>query len=146
LLPERPRAPERPRRDGPAPAAGSPTPGRCGAARAATRMPTSSWVRAGGPLPACTPACTLTFPTGEHRDTDRCCRDHDHCQHVIHPFTARYGYRNLRWHTISHCDCDLRPHCWCGRAWAGTQRRPCHPRSLLPAGRGGGRRETERRG
>ncbi|XP_014731977.1 PREDICTED: protein PROCA1 [Sturnus vulgaris] len=45
---------------------------------------------------------------GEHRDTDRCCRDHDHCQHVIHPFTARYGYRNLRWHTISHCDCDLR--------------------------------------
>ncbi|XP_071431166.1 protein PROCA1 [Pithys albifrons albifrons] len=45
---------------------------------------------------------------GEHRDTDRCCRDHDHCQHVIHPFTARYGYRNLRWHTISHCDCDHR--------------------------------------
>ncbi|NXW85591.1 PA23 Phospholipase, partial [Alopecoenas beccarii] len=48
------------------------------------------------------------FPAGEHRDTDRCCRDHDHCQHVIHPFTARYGYRNLRWHTISHCDCDRR--------------------------------------
>ncbi|XP_068766673.1 protein PROCA1 [Struthio camelus] len=45
---------------------------------------------------------------GEHRDTDRCCRDHDHCQHVIHPFAARYGYRNLRWHTISHCDCDRR--------------------------------------
>ncbi|XP_009901707.2 protein PROCA1 [Dryobates pubescens] len=45
---------------------------------------------------------------GEHRDTDRCCRDHDHCQHIIHPFTARYGYRNLRWHTISHCDCDRR--------------------------------------
>ncbi|KAM6315550.1 protein PROCA1 [Podargus strigoides] len=45
---------------------------------------------------------------GEHQDTDRCCRDHDHCQHVIHPFTARYGYRNLRWHTISHCDCDRR--------------------------------------
>ncbi|KAF1604703.1 UNVERIFIED_CONTAM: Phospholipase A2 isozymes PA3A/PA3B/PA5, partial [Eudyptes pachyrhynchus] len=48
------------------------------------------------------------FPAGEHRDTDWCCRDHDHCQHVIHPFTARYGYRNLRWHTISHCDCDRR--------------------------------------
>ncbi|XP_021271782.1 protein PROCA1 [Numida meleagris] len=45
---------------------------------------------------------------GEHRDTDRCCRDHDHCQHVIYPFTSRYGYRNLRWHTISHCDCDRR--------------------------------------
>ncbi|KAM6110677.1 protein PROCA1 [Pterocles gutturalis] len=45
---------------------------------------------------------------GEHQDTDRCCRDHDHCQHVIYPFTSRYGYRNLRWHTISHCDCDRR--------------------------------------
>ncbi|XP_042298150.1 protein PROCA1 [Sceloporus undulatus] len=45
---------------------------------------------------------------GEHRETDRCCREHDHCQHVIHPFTYKYGYRNLRWHTISHCDCDNR--------------------------------------
>ncbi|XP_053864660.1 protein PROCA1 [Malaclemys terrapin pileata] len=45
---------------------------------------------------------------GEHRETDECCREHDHCQHVIHPFTAKYGYRNLRWHTISHCACDLR--------------------------------------
>ncbi|NXP74856.1 PA23 Phospholipase, partial [Ramphastos sulfuratus] len=59
------------------------------------------------PLPLPLPA-PYTFPAGEHRDTDRCCRDHDHCQHVIHPFTARYGYRNLRWHTISHCDCDRR--------------------------------------
>ncbi|XP_039364409.1 protein PROCA1 [Mauremys reevesii] len=45
---------------------------------------------------------------GEHRETDECCREHDHCQHVIHPFTSKYGYRNLRWHTISHCACDLR--------------------------------------
>ncbi|XP_075761228.1 protein PROCA1 [Pelodiscus sinensis] len=45
---------------------------------------------------------------GEHRETDRCCREHDHCQHVIHPFTSRYGYRNLRWHTVSHCACDRR--------------------------------------
>ncbi|KAJ7309077.1 hypothetical protein JRQ81_008378 [Phrynocephalus forsythii] len=43
---------------------------------------------------------------GEHREADRCCREHDHCQHVIHPFTYKYGYRNFRWHTISHCDCD----------------------------------------
>ncbi|XP_072834799.2 protein PROCA1 [Pogona vitticeps] len=43
---------------------------------------------------------------GEHRETDRCCRQHDHCHHVIHPFTYKYGYRNYRWHTISHCDCD----------------------------------------
>ncbi|NXT49168.1 PA23 Phospholipase, partial [Pluvianellus socialis] len=61
------------------------------------------------PQPTCAaPPAPCPFPAGEHRDTDRCCRDHDHCQHVIHPFTARYGYRNLRWHTISHCDCDRR--------------------------------------
>ncbi|NXU78835.1 PA23 Phospholipase, partial [Oreotrochilus melanogaster] len=59
------------------------------------------------PLPPALPD-PVTCSAGEHRDTDRCCRDHDHCQHVIHPFTARYGYRNLRWHTISHCDCDRR--------------------------------------
>ncbi|XP_074870214.1 protein PROCA1 [Carettochelys insculpta] len=45
---------------------------------------------------------------GEHRETDKCCREHDHCEHVIHPFTYQYGYRNLRWHTISHCACDRR--------------------------------------
>uniref|UniRef100_A0A670YMX3 Phospholipase A2-like central domain-containing protein n=1 Tax=Pseudonaja textilis TaxID=8673 RepID=A0A670YMX3_PSETE len=45
---------------------------------------------------------------GEHQETDRCCREHDHCQHLIHPFTYKYGHRNLRWHTISHCDCDRR--------------------------------------
>ncbi|NXV99212.1 PA23 Phospholipase, partial [Fregetta grallaria] len=67
--------------------------------------------RAPPALPAALPAALpepCAFSAGEHRDTDRCCRDHDHCQHVIHPFTARYGYRNLRWHTISHCDCDRR--------------------------------------
>ncbi|KAL8198950.1 UNVERIFIED_CONTAM: hypothetical protein K2H54_030276 [Gekko kuhli] len=45
---------------------------------------------------------------GAHRETDRCCREHDHCQDVIHPFTMKFGYRNFRWHTISHCDCDKR--------------------------------------
>uniref|UniRef100_A0A8C5N3I6 Phospholipase A2-like central domain-containing protein n=1 Tax=Leptobrachium leishanense TaxID=445787 RepID=A0A8C5N3I6_9ANUR len=43
---------------------------------------------------------------GEHRETDTCCRTHDQCEHVIHPFSYNYGYRNLRWHTISHCECD----------------------------------------
>ncbi|XP_072286319.1 protein PROCA1 [Pyxicephalus adspersus] len=43
---------------------------------------------------------------GEHRETDSCCRTHDHCEHVIHPLTSDYGYWNLRWHTISHCQCD----------------------------------------
>ncbi|MEE6469113.1 hypothetical protein FKM82_008509 [Ascaphus truei] len=43
---------------------------------------------------------------GEHKETDACCRVHDHCAHVIHPFTSNYGYRSFRWHTISHCQCD----------------------------------------
>ncbi|KAM4702491.1 protein PROCA1 [Discoglossus pictus] len=43
---------------------------------------------------------------GDHRETDSCCREHDHCAHVIHPFTSNYGYRNFRWHTISLCQCD----------------------------------------
>ncbi|XP_053560565.1 protein PROCA1 [Bombina bombina] len=43
---------------------------------------------------------------GEHKETDACCREHDHCAHVIHPFTSSYGYRNFRWHTISLCQCD----------------------------------------
>ncbi|CAI9585683.1 unnamed protein product [Staurois parvus] len=43
---------------------------------------------------------------GEHRETDSCCRTHDHCEHVIHPLTSNYGHWNLRWHTISHCQCD----------------------------------------
>ncbi|XP_025027864.1 protein PROCA1 [Python bivittatus] len=47
-------------------------------------------------------------PAGEHQETDKCCREHDHCQHLIYPFTYKYGHHNLRWHTISHCDCDRR--------------------------------------
>nr|XP_032835543.1 uncharacterized protein LOC116957476 [Petromyzon marinus] len=43
---------------------------------------------------------------GEFEETDRCCRDHDHCEHVIDAFRYKYGHRNLRWHTISHCACD----------------------------------------
>ncbi|XP_056416167.1 protein PROCA1 [Hyla sarda] len=45
---------------------------------------------------------------GEHKETDSCCRTHDHCEHVIHPFTFSYGYKNYLWHTISHCECDNR--------------------------------------
>ncbi|KAG8443874.1 hypothetical protein GDO86_009171 [Hymenochirus boettgeri] len=43
---------------------------------------------------------------GEKVETDICCRTHDHCAHVIHPFAYRYGYRSFLWHTISHCQCD----------------------------------------
>ncbi|XP_067911585.1 group 3 secretory phospholipase A2 [Heterodontus francisci] len=40
--------------------------------------------------------------------TDLCCREHDHCEHKISAFEYNYGMRNLRLHTISHCDCDYR--------------------------------------
>ncbi|KAM6118582.1 LOW QUALITY PROTEIN: protein PROCA1 [Phoenicopterus ruber ruber] len=79
-----------------APGTGAAPPGRPRARRGLTYP--ALWCGAGSNADA---------QLGEHRDTDRCCRDHDHCQHVIHPFTARW-YRNLRWHTISHCDCDRR--------------------------------------
>ncbi|XP_030143887.4 protein PROCA1 [Taeniopygia guttata] len=82
------------------PVPGAAPPGRARARRGLT-YPGTLWCGAGSNADS-------YEQLGEHRDTDRCCRDHDHCQHVIHPFTARYGYRNLRWHTISHCDCDHR--------------------------------------
>ncbi|XP_053362867.1 uncharacterized protein proca1 [Clarias gariepinus] len=43
---------------------------------------------------------------GEFAETDKCCRTHDHCPHVIHAFTSKYGFTNFKWHSISHCDCD----------------------------------------
>uniref|UniRef100_A0A8C5IV52 Phospholipase A2-like central domain-containing protein n=1 Tax=Junco hyemalis TaxID=40217 RepID=A0A8C5IV52_JUNHY len=86
-----------------------PTCRRCSRCHPAQRLPGHPQGRA----PVRAHGGSPRFPAGEHRDTDRCCREHDHCQHVIHPFTARYGYRNLRWHTISHCDCDLRTQLLC---------------------------------
>lgn len=47
-----------------------------------------------------------SFFPGEFADTDKCCREHDHCPHVIHAFSTDYGYTNFKWHSISHCDCD----------------------------------------
>uniref|UniRef100_A0A3Q2YFD4 Mediator of DNA damage checkpoint protein 1-like n=1 Tax=Hippocampus comes TaxID=109280 RepID=A0A3Q2YFD4_HIPCM len=43
---------------------------------------------------------------GRTLPTDRCCRTHDHCPHVIHAFSSKYGHTNFKWHSISHCDCD----------------------------------------
>ncbi|KAJ7995597.1 hypothetical protein DPEC_G00246240 [Dallia pectoralis] len=43
---------------------------------------------------------------GEFAATDSCCRVHDHCPYVIHPFSSNYGYTNFKWHSLSHCDCD----------------------------------------
>ncbi|XP_068174061.1 uncharacterized protein proca1 [Antennarius striatus] len=43
---------------------------------------------------------------GEFAQTDSCCRIHDHCPHVIHAFSSKYGYTNFKWHSICHCTCD----------------------------------------
>ncbi|XP_076590313.1 uncharacterized protein proca1 [Chaetodon auriga] len=43
---------------------------------------------------------------GDFAETDSCCRIHDHCPNVIHPFSSKYGYTNFKWHSICHCDCD----------------------------------------
>uniref|UniRef100_A0A8C1UVA6 Phospholipase A2-like central domain-containing protein n=1 Tax=Cyprinus carpio TaxID=7962 RepID=A0A8C1UVA6_CYPCA len=39
---------------------------------------------------------------------DRCCRDHDHCEHIIRSFSVNFGVFNPTLFTLSHCDCDCR--------------------------------------
>ncbi|XP_064619561.1 uncharacterized protein LOC135483001 [Lineus longissimus] len=43
---------------------------------------------------------------GPNRDTDKCCRTHDHCPFFIGAMETKYGFLNFRLHTLSHCDCD----------------------------------------
>ncbi|KAM7416188.1 hypothetical protein PAMA_018314 [Pampus argenteus] len=45
---------------------------------------------------------------GMFESADRCCREHDHCLHVIPAFTVNYGAFNPNFFTVSHCDCDQR--------------------------------------
>ncbi|XP_066298090.1 uncharacterized protein [Branchiostoma lanceolatum] len=45
---------------------------------------------------------------GEEAEVDKCCREHDHCEHRIPGFSSAYGFFNYRFHTLSHCDCDDR--------------------------------------
>ncbi|KAK5932490.1 hypothetical protein CgunFtcFv8_004191 [Champsocephalus gunnari] len=45
---------------------------------------------------------------GMFESADRCCREHDHCLHVIPSFTMNYGVFNHNLYTVSHCDCDQR--------------------------------------
>ncbi|XP_054466073.1 group 3 secretory phospholipase A2-like [Anoplopoma fimbria] len=45
---------------------------------------------------------------GMFESADRCCREHDHCLHVILSFTKNYGVFNSNFFTVSHCDCDQR--------------------------------------
>uniref|UniRef100_A0A665VEY0 Phospholipase A2-like central domain-containing protein n=1 Tax=Echeneis naucrates TaxID=173247 RepID=A0A665VEY0_ECHNA len=43
---------------------------------------------------------------GMFEDTDRCCREHDHCLHVIPAFSLNYGVFNTNLYAISHCNCE----------------------------------------
>ncbi|XP_060105211.1 group 3 secretory phospholipase A2 [Heteronotia binoei] len=45
---------------------------------------------------------------GVFQGPDVCCREHDQCEAQIHALEYKYGMRNYRLHTISHCDCDAR--------------------------------------
>ncbi|KAL4617224.1 group III secreted phospholipase A2-3A2-like [Arapaima gigas] len=45
---------------------------------------------------------------GVFAQTDRCCREHDHCKETISSFEANYGFFNRNFFTVSHCDCDRR--------------------------------------
>ncbi|XP_059361607.1 group 3 secretory phospholipase A2-like [Carassius carassius] len=40
--------------------------------------------------------------------TDRCCRDHDHCELIIRSFSVDFSVFNPTLFTLSHCDCDRR--------------------------------------
>ncbi|XP_028269727.1 group 3 secretory phospholipase A2-like [Parambassis ranga] len=45
---------------------------------------------------------------GMFESADRCCREHDHCLHIIPAFTVKYGVLNPNFYTVSHCECDQR--------------------------------------
>uniref|UniRef100_A0A672GPS7 Phospholipase A2-like central domain-containing protein n=1 Tax=Salarias fasciatus TaxID=181472 RepID=A0A672GPS7_SALFA len=45
---------------------------------------------------------------GMFESADRCCREHDHCRHIIPAFTVNYGVFNSNVFTVSHCECDQR--------------------------------------
>ncbi|KAK7125294.1 hypothetical protein R3I93_020851 [Phoxinus phoxinus] len=45
---------------------------------------------------------------GIFEDTDKCCREHDHCKDTIGSFSYNHGVFNTNIFTLSHCDCDNR--------------------------------------
>ncbi|KAB5543386.1 hypothetical protein PHYPO_G00078470 [Pangasianodon hypophthalmus] len=49
---------------------------------------------------------------GLFEETDKCCREHDHCDQTIASFEFGYGVFNTNFFTLSHCDCDSKfRHC-----------------------------------
>ncbi|XP_056592440.1 group 3 secretory phospholipase A2 [Triplophysa dalaica] len=52
---------------------------------------------------------------GMFQETDKCCREHDHCKETIASFSFDHGVFNTNIFTLSHCDCDNRfRHCLSG--------------------------------
>ncbi|XP_055063482.2 group 3 secretory phospholipase A2 [Misgurnus anguillicaudatus] len=45
---------------------------------------------------------------GLFEETDKCCREHDHCKDTIASFSFKHGVFNTNIFTLSHCDCDNR--------------------------------------
>ncbi|XP_022908555.2 acidic phospholipase A2 PA4-like [Onthophagus taurus] len=45
---------------------------------------------------------------GEHREEDKCCREHDNCANSLNAGECRGDVCNDSSYTRSHCDCDLR--------------------------------------
>ncbi|XP_062869693.1 group 3 secretory phospholipase A2 [Trichomycterus rosablanca] len=43
---------------------------------------------------------------GVFEETDKCCREHDHCEETIASFEFSYGVFNANLFTLSHCACD----------------------------------------
>ncbi|XP_069475442.1 group 3 secretory phospholipase A2 [Ambystoma mexicanum] len=64
-------------------------------------MPGTLWCGAGNT------AGNLT-DLGIFQGTDLCCQEHDHCTETLESWEFKYGVRNYRINTISHCDCDYR--------------------------------------
>uniref|UniRef100_A0A4W4E787 Phospholipase A2-like central domain-containing protein n=1 Tax=Electrophorus electricus TaxID=8005 RepID=A0A4W4E787_ELEEL len=65
---------------------------------AGSPIPVLSWCGAGN--------IADSYEAAGFAETDECCRAHDYCPDVIHAFSFKYGYVNLKWHSVSHCDCD----------------------------------------
>ncbi|KAI4882315.1 hypothetical protein NFI96_002579 [Prochilodus magdalenae] len=45
---------------------------------------------------------------GMFEETDKCCREHDHCKDIIESFGFNFGVFNTNIFTLSHCDCDTK--------------------------------------
>ncbi|XP_077507993.1 uncharacterized protein LOC144119174 [Amblyomma americanum] len=59
-------------------------------------FPGTKWCGAGN-------VATNVYDLGKARDSDMCCRDHDHSKDVIPAFRQKYGIKNHRFYTMTNC-------------------------------------------